>query len=63
MSTKGLVIVVFFLYIYLKLSVLKHFKEETHIMQNANICNIFSLDFVFIFDDYREINRKRRASI
>lgn len=52
-----------YFYIYLKLSVLKHFKEETHIMQNANICNIFSLDFVFIFDDYREINRKRRASI
>ena len=52
-----------YFYVYLKLSVLKHFKEETHIIQNANICNIFLLDCVFIFDDYRETNIKRRASV
>ena len=52
MSTKGLIIVVF---IYIL--------KETHIMQNANICNIFSLDCVFIFDDNRVINIKRRASV
>ena len=30
------------------LSVIKHFKEETHIMQNVNICNIFLLVYLYL---------------